>query len=460
MTQSELRSLIDDQPMRPFQIAAIALCCVINMLDGFDILAIAFTGARIKAELGFDESTQGFVYGAGPLGMAVGAFLLAPLADIIGRRNQVLVSLVAISFGMATTFFITNSAQLIVLRLFTGIGIGSLIASLNTIVAEYSSVKRRNFSISIMHLGYGVGAGFGGLLTIYLLGAFSGFEASAWRYIFLVGGLCTAAMIPLVLLLLPESIDFLLARKPNGAIEKVNRVLERLGEAPLTVLPESNATKPTQEGSVSALSYNIRQLFAARELARSTLSLWVIAFCFSMVLYFLLSWSTQVLIDQGLEEAYAIYAAALFALSGAVGGLALGYFADRFGLQKVTLAFVTTGSIMLPVFGLAELWGPAAGISSATMTPLMLVLISITGFFVVSFFTGYMATAAQLYPTAIRNTGLGMTVGVGRIGSAVGPVYAGLLLGAGWERPALFLAFTLPLVIALIAYARIRGLAK
>ena len=457
MTRAELLAVVDDRPMTHFQVMVVALCCLINMLDGFDILAIAFTGARIRAEMQFDESIQGLIYGAGPLGMALGAFLISPLADIVGRRRQILFSVSVISFGMLATFFVRNPTELFILRLLTGIGIGSMLASLNTVVAEFSNRRRRNLSLSIMHLGYGIGAGFGGILTVYLLGAFSGLEVTAWRYVFLVGGSMTLLTVPLILRLLPESMEFVLARRPDGALQQVNRLLARLGHPPIDHLPEASVPAPKTRSPVAEFWQNTAALFASRRLAVSSASLYVITFCYSMTLYFVLSWSTQVLLDYGLAESNAIFAASLFSIFGALGGVTLGHFSDTLGLRRLSILFVSAGAASLTIFGTAEVWAPAIGIGSGSMTALLLSLATVTGFLVVGFLTGYLATGARVYPARVRSTGLGVAVGIGRIGSAVGPIAAGLMLAANFSRPTLFVAFTLPLLICLVAYIQIRG---
>ena len=192
-------------------------------------------------------------------------------------------------------------------------------------------------------------------------------------------------------------------------------------------------------------------------MAVSSVSLYVITFFYSMTLYFVLSWSTQVLLDYGLAESNAIYAASLFTVFGALGGVTLGHFSDTLGLRRLSLFFVSAGAASLAIFGTAEVWAPAIGIESGSMTALMLSLATVTGFLVVGFLTGYLATGARVYPAKVRSTGLGVAVGVGRIGSAVGPIVAGLMLAANFSRPTLFIAFTLPLLICLIAYMQIRG---
>ena len=153
------RERIANEPMKRMQIVAVAVCVVINLLDGFDALAIAFTAATISNEFGLQPGALGAVFSAGAVGMAIGAFTLAPMGDYIGRRKMILGGLTLIGLGMAFTATVSTLTPLIVLRFITGLGIGAMLASLNTLVAEYSSNKRKNLCISLLHMGYALGGG-------------------------------------------------------------------------------------------------------------------------------------------------------------------------------------------------------------------------------------------------------------------------------------------------------------
>ena len=143
----------------------------------------------------------GILLSAGLAGMTAGSLLLSPLADRYGRRPAILLSLAVTSLGMVASAFTADLAQLTAARFITGLGIGTMIASLTTIVAEYASDRRRAAAIGFSMAGYPIGAIFGGFVTLYLL------EAFGWQAVFLFGGLLTGLMIPLSLIFLPESIE-------------------------------------------------------------------------------------------------------------------------------------------------------------------------------------------------------------------------------------------------------------
>jgi MFS family permease len=136
---TDLRRLLDDAPMRRFQWFAVGLCVMLNVLDGFDVLVMAFTGRSVVAEWDLSAAALGLLLSAGLVGMAVGSLCLAPLADRVGRRPMILVCLTISGAGMILSSISQSAVQLGVLRVLTGVGIGGVLAFSNTIAAEYAS---------------------------------------------------------------------------------------------------------------------------------------------------------------------------------------------------------------------------------------------------------------------------------------------------------------------------------
>ena len=200
--------------MRPFQIVAIALCVLISMIDGFDVLAVAFTGPSIAAEWSLTPAQLGLVFSAGLAGMVLGSIFISPLADSLGRRRIVLGCLVILTLGMAATALAQNLEQLLALRVFTGLGMGGILAGINTVVAEYANDRRRDLAISFMAIGYPIGAMLGGLASSWII------ANQGWHAVFLYGAAASALTLPLVMAAMPESLDFLLARRPPGALAR------------------------------------------------------------------------------------------------------------------------------------------------------------------------------------------------------------------------------------------------
>ncbi|MGA9660328.1 MAG: MFS transporter, partial [Pseudomonas alloputida] len=215
---TDLKQRLDNDPMGRFQCLAIGICIILNMIDGFDVLVMAFTAASVSAEWNLNGAQVGLLLSAGLFGMAAGSLFIAPWADRFGRRPLILLCLALSGIGMLLSALSQSPLQLALLRGLTGLGIGGILASSNVIASEYASKRWRGLAVSLQSTGYALGATLGGLLAVWLLGHWG------WRSVFLFGGIVTVLVIPLVLLWLPESLDFLLARRPANALARVNRL--------------------------------------------------------------------------------------------------------------------------------------------------------------------------------------------------------------------------------------------
>lgn len=430
MTAS-LRDAIDEAPMTRFQWSAVAVCVLLNMLDGFDVLVMAFTGKTVSAEWGLSGAQLGLLLSAGLVGMAAGSMLVAPWADRLGRRPIVLGCLAVASAAMLLSSVSQNATQLGVLRVVTGIGIGGLLATTNVISAEYASRRWRGLAVSLNSTGYALGATLGGLLAAVLIGS------SGWRSVFLVGGLATAAALPVVWWRLPESLDFLLARRPAHALERVNALVARLGRAPLERLPEHIAP-----GGVGA---GYRELLTPR-LRRSTLLLWVAFFCIMAGFYFVTSWTPSLLVEAGLSATAGITGGTVLNLGGIFGAALLGLLAARFALRNVLITYLATTGLLLAVF-----------IASTSSLGLAFGLAAVIGLFVNGCVAGLYALTPTVYGPAVRTTGVGTGLAIGRAGAILAPTLAGALLDGGWTPQQLYIAAGLVFVATAAILALFRA---
>jgi MFS family permease len=324
---------------------------------------------------------------------------------------------------MLATAAANSIGLLIAARIVTGLGVGGLLASLNTLVAEYSTDRRRSFAVSFLQGGYPIGAVAGGLIAAPLIPAFG------WPMVFIVGGGATLAMLVVALRYLPESVHFLVERRPRNALQQVNHILTRSGRSAVSELPHL----PEQN-----LQAGITQIFSPA-LKVSTLLLWSSFFMSMLTLYFLLLWTPQIIVNAGLPKEQGILVGATLNAGGLVGMLLLGYFAERFGLHRLIIGFFGMAALSMVAFALLE---------SSAMVYLLLAFA--IGFFSIGGMIGLYSVAADLYPTTLRNTGLGWGIGIGRLGASLGPWVAGVLMGMGWEQADYFLLLALPLVFAML----------
>src|SRR5277367_5934289 len=216
------REAIANKPMGGIQIAVVAITVGLNALDGFDVLSISFASPGIARDWGIDRAVLGVVLSMELLGMGIGSILLGGVADKLGRRRTLLGCLVVMTLGMAMATRAKGVYDLSIWRVFTGVGIGGMLATINAVAAEFSNLRRRGLNVSLMAIGYPIGAVVGGKIVAVLL------KQGDWRVVFSCGAVATAAFIPLVLWLVPESVSWLCQRQPPGALANINRSLARM----------------------------------------------------------------------------------------------------------------------------------------------------------------------------------------------------------------------------------------
>lgn len=416
------RAAIAAAPMHRLQIVVVALCIALNALDGFDVLAISFAAPGIAAEWGVDKATLGIVLSMELLGMAAGSVLIGNVADRIGRRPTILGCLTVMTAGMFAATVASGVEMLSVVRFLTGIGIGGMLSSTSAMVAEFSNDKRRGLNVALNIAGYSTGAILGGLVASALLAS-----TGDWRSVFMLGGVASAAMIPLAVLFLPESIDSLIARRPAGALETINRTLVRLGHAAATALPALPEIR---------VKPSIASLFS-RDYARVTVLLTAAYFAQILFFYYIQKWIPKIVVDLGFDAAQAGRVLVWANVGNLTGAVLIGLLSQRFNLRPLVGGAMLAGFVAIGAFGLA-----GADLVRLSLTA------AIAAFFINAGVVGLYPILAQTYPAALRASGTGFVIGMGRGGSAVGPVVAGALFASGSSLLAVSLTMGLGGLIA------------
>ncbi|MCH7695840.1 MAG: MFS transporter [Proteobacteria bacterium] len=427
----DVKKIIDYGPVTWLQIKVVAVCFTLTMLDGFDVLAISFTAPSISEEWGIGASMLGIVFSAGVVGITLGAMFIGPFADMVGRRVMILTSLIVISIAMAITGLVDSIWQLVTARIFTGLGIGSILVSLTSLVAEYFPLRHRNVAICFFAIGYPIGAILVGIIASWLIPEFG------WRSVFYAGGLLSCVMIPVVLLFLPESLHFLIERQPRGALQKINRILIKLQRSELSEMPTVDGSKLVRPSVRTLLTVDRRN---------ETIRLWLSFFVTFLAIYFLISWIPKIIVDAGLSLETGINAGIAINLGALFGVLVLGYMSDKKGLRSLIFWFLLCGAIAMIAFGFSPI-----------IVGLLLILSFVIGFFVEGGFIGLYAVAARIYPTEIRTTGVGWAIGLGRIGGIIGPYLGGILIGLGWSTATNFLIIAIMLIVGAFAIYGIKS---
>lgn len=421
-------NVIDKGGVSKQQLIVVGLCLLFNMLDGFDITAMAVAVNAIGNEMSLAEDKLGLVFSFALAGMMMGAMFLASISDVLGRRKVVIASIVVIGSTVLLTGFANSLWELILLRFISGLGAGAMLASQATLAAEYSPEKYRSLSVAAVTAGYPLGAMLTGLVASEMVPVFG------WRSIFILGGGVTLAMGLLAYWMIPESLQFLFEKRPPNALARVNRILGKLKREPLTELPEV-ASKPAGSAEKASIWNNMLMLLKPQH-RRATLNLWLTFFMCFCTLYFLMSWIPKLVINAGLSEQTGNYAFSLFNMGGVLGIFLLGALATHWKLTNLVCFFLISSAIGMVAFALAP-----------TTENLLLALIFMIGMLQQGGFTGLYAVAAKIYPTEVRSTGVGWAIGLGRFGAVVGPAIAGVMIASGISMAGNFFIFAIPMLL-------------
>ncbi len=419
------------RPMLLIQWLMIVIPVCINLIDGYDILALAQAAPVLAREWQLRPDQLGELLSFSLAGMALGALGVSPVADTKGRRPAILFCLLLMSGGMFGAALSSGYWGMAITRLVTGIGIGGMTSTAGAIAMEYASDKRREFAPSLVASAYPVGTILGGMVAIGVLDEFG------WRGIFWVGGLLSAILFPIAYLWLPESLDFLLARQPKGALQTTNRMLRRLHLPPLDALPPI-ATK-ANDGMASL-----------REIAAPEHRLEVVRLCVAQALnmfsfYFIINWATKWVTELGLSTAAGISYSIYVSIGGIVGGLVAGWIAGQVGVKRLTFLTLCGMAAMIVTFGLL----PAS-------LPLLIINAVLLGAMLFGSACGCWLSIAYAFPPQLRATGLGLGTTIGRIGSIFGPLTAGYLLADGFAKPVICVMLAVPAVMAALIFSTAR----
>jgi len=430
-TEQAVSQLIDQGAVSLRQICIICLCLILNMLDGFDITAMAVVAKTVGEDLNMSADKVGWIFSFALAGMMFGAMVLASLSDILGRRKLVIISLLLVAVSIIATAWAETLTQFIVLRFISGMGAGAMLACVATLTAEYSPEKYKALAVGIVTAGYPMGA----MMTSVV--AKSIMPEYGWQGMFLFGGFLTLAMVVITFLFIPESLKFLFEKRPAGALDTANRILVKLKKNTLAQLPEITQSSVKGGGLIT----NMKSLLQG-DFLKTTLTLWFAFFFCICTLYVLLSWTPRLVEDAGYGVQAGRDAFFWFNFGGVSGIVMMGLLSARFHLSKVITAMTIAAAVAMVLFAALELTFQS-----------MLVLIFLVGFLQQGGYTGLYAAAAKAYPTAIRSTGIGWAIGLGRFGAVVGPAITGYMIAAGFDMSYIFYAFSIPLLFgAVLAY--------
>ena len=427
----DIRQFIDDRPVGRYQLLVATMCGLIVFVDGFDAQAMGFVAPALTADLKVSRSVLGSVISSALVGMMIGALVSGPLADRIGRKPVLVACALIFGAGSLLTATAQSIESLMAFRLVTGLGMGGAMPNAIALTSEYMPRRRRAGAVTTMICGFSLGAAVGGLVAASIIPRFG------WPSVFVVGGVFPIVIAIVSAYVLPESIRFLVVR--GGRDTQARQLLSRVSPGAVVTGPLS----PGHDEHAASGSFVVSELFTNGRAVATTL-IWVIYFMNLLNLYFLNSWLPTIMSDAGIPVETAIRLTSLFQIGGIGGALLLGRLLDR------TFSFW--------ILAACYLWAAAFVYSighAGASVPLLAVTITCAGVGIIGGQNASHALSSEFYPTRIRSTGVGWALGIGRIGSIVGPMVGGLLLSQNTPMRDVFWAALIPAGIATLAAAAI-----
>jgi MFS transporter, AAHS family, 4-hydroxybenzoate transporter len=410
----DLAKLLDDGPIRKFTFWVMFWSLLSMLVDGYDLTTISYAAPSLVKDWHIDKGALGPVFSIGITGMIIGGGIFGVLADRIGRRYALI--MVTLLIGIATLGTVTaqDITELCVWRFLTGLGVGGIVPVAFVISMEYAPKSRRAFFATCMFIGHASGSSLAGLVSALML------QSYGWKILFYIGGIGSLAITLGLVLTLPESLRFLICRRPNSP--QIAQIALRL-QPDLAIGPQTRFVL-SGEREETKVPYSL--LFTEGRY-RVTLLLWSTFFIAQMILFGMVSWLPTILQASGVSIKGASLTTTMFTLCGLAAGLFITRAADRRGVW--TLA-------ALPLLGIPLF--TYIGITSFD-NPLLLVAVAVSGMAITGLVMGFSGISGIFYPTAVRSNGVGAALFVSRLGAFVGPMIGAVLMSRGVGLQTIFL---------------------
>jgi AAHS family 4-hydroxybenzoate transporter-like MFS transporter len=399
---------------------------MVVVADGMDVAIMGFVTPSILTEWSISRPAFGIVISAAPFGLVVGALVAGPSSDRFGRKPVLVVSVLIMGLLTLATAWASSATEMAVLRFLAGTGMGAAMPNASTLLSEYAPQRRRSLLITIMFTGFNLGSAVIGFAAGYMIPHYG------WRSVLMLGGIVPLALVPFLILFLPESARLLALR--GAASQKIGATLGRVTGYRFSGDETFVSAEPPLQTRTP-----IGVLFSHRY-AVMTIALWVTYFMGLMVIYLLTGWLPTLMKDAGLDISTAANVTAMFQIGGTIGAIIVGWVMDKARPALAIAAAYLGGGLC--IFAISQF-----GVLSTALA----LLVFSAGFCMSGAQTGLNAYAPGLYPTVARATGVSWMLGMGRFGSIFGSAIGGALLGSGYGFSAILGMLAAPAVCAAIA---------
>jgi len=425
----DVSRLTGEGKLTQFHVRLLLSTILLTMLDGYDITAISFAAPELAKAWGIaDRSAFGPVFAASLVGMLFGAPALGWIGDRFGRKPAVIFSCIVFGAFTLAMMWASSLGQIMALRFITGIGLGGLLPNASALNAEYAPSRHRATMIILMYVGTAFGGAIPGPIAAVLVPAYG------WQILFLIGGALPIAGAIAAWIWLPESVKYLVLKEDRN--EEVAKLVNRLSSDVRVTATDTFLVGNTSDRT-SGTSVGV--LFRGG-LRAATPLLWLLFVANLMGYFFLLSWTPLLLVGSNIPIAKAAIALSVFQVGGIIGGLSIARPMDRWGVIPVIGFFV----LAVPVVGSIGIVG------SSGSELLLLLIVFLGGFFTLGIQLGLNAISTMIYPTNVRALGAGWALGIGRLGSILGPLIGGVLISANLPIPSLYLFGAVPFAVGAI----------
>lgn len=426
--KSTISEIVDDLGVSKYTWTVYFLVGLALLFDGFDYMIVAYTMPQMAKEWALTKIQTGSLSSWSVIGLIFGGVMSGLISDFIGRKKTLIFFVAFYSLLTLPIYFAQSFQTFALLRILSGIGLGACIPIAITMMSENAPTKNRGYFIGSVMSFYVFGWVIAGIVAIYVVPTFG------WRVVYLIGAL--PALYSLLLVFkLNESAHWLLGKgrekEALGIIKKMEIAVK--GVATERALGSLIAPPARKKVGVSAIF--------GPEYRKVTMTIWVLYFFGTMVIYGISGWLPTLLVEKGYGLVKGYSFAILQNIFGMIGGAATGFVADIVGRRKnVIFGWIFTAVAILLLGVAGNQWQ-------------VVVCGVIVGFAINWAISGTQPIMAEAYPTEFRNTGVSWAQAFGRVGGFIGPIGAGWVQQMGFGFTGTFVYFAIPSVMAaMVAY--------